>query len=150
MVNPCAVASFLGIFLLFTQIRLPSFLFSLLESVGQISIPLSMIVVGVQLGRSNLRKVMINRKLLAASLFKLIAVPALTLLAVYRMPIPSLCKLVLTFSACFPSAVNMVAVASLENRNATLASEGVALTTILSMVSLPVWIVLLSSLFGLA
>ena len=149
MVNPCAVASFLGIFLLFTQIRLPSFLFSLLESVGQISKPLSMIVVGVQLGQSNLRKVMVNRKLLTASLFKLIAVPAMTLLVVYWLPIPSMCKLVLTFSACFPSAVTMVAVASLENRNATLASEGVALTTILSMVSLPIWIILLSALFGM-
>ena len=110
---------------------------------------LAMIVVGVQLGQSNLRKVVVKRKLLAASLFKLIAVPAMTLLVVYWLPIPSMCKLVLTFSACFPSAVNMVAVASLENRNATLASEGVALTTILSMVSLPAWIILLSTLFSM-
>lgn len=34
-----------------------------------------------------------------------------------RIIYPAMCKLVLTFSACFPSAVNMVAVASLENRN---------------------------------
>lgn len=149
MINPCAVASLIGIFLLFTQIKLPEFLFSLLESVGQISIPLSMLVVGIQLGQSNLLKVIVNRKLLAASVFKLMVVPGLTLLAVCWLPVPDLCKLALTFSACFPAAVNMVAVASLENRNATLASEGVALTTIFSMVSLPVWILALTSVFGL-
>ncbi|MCI8610057.1 MAG: AEC family transporter [Firmicutes bacterium] len=148
MINPCAVASFIGIFLLFTQIKLPEFLFSLLESVGQISIPLSMIVVGVQLGQSNIKKVIVNKKLVVTSIYKQILQPILTFLCVAWLPIPTLCKLVLTFSACFPAAVNMVAVASLENRNATLASEGVALTTILSMITLPVAIVLLTTWMG--
>lgn len=147
MVNPCAVASVIGIFLLFTQIRLPEFVFSLLESVGQISIPLSMIVVGVQLGQSNLKQVILNQKLVIASVLKLIVIPILTFFAVYWLPIADIVKLVLTFSACFPAAVNMVAVAALENRNATLASEGVALTTVLSMVTLPVAILLLSACF---
>lgn len=148
MLNPCAIASIIGIFLLFTQIPLPSFLFSLLESVGQISIPLSMIVVGVQLGQSNFKKVIRNKKLVIASLFKQIMIPLLTFLAVYWLPIADIIKLALTFSACFPAAVNMVAVAALENRNATLASEGVALTTVFSMVTLPVAILLLTAVFG--
>ena len=148
MLNPCAVASLIGIFLLFTQIHLPEFIFSLLESVGQISIPLSMIVVGVQLGQSNFKQVIRNKKLVIASLFKQIVIPLLTFLAVYWLPVDDIVKLALTFSACFPAAVNMVAVAALENRNATLASEGVALTTVFSMITLPVAILLLTAVFG--
>ncbi len=108
-----------------------------------------MIVVGVQLGQSNFIRVVANKKLVAASLFKQICLPLLTFVCVAFLPIPTMCKLVLTLSACFPAAVNMVAVAALENRNATWASEGVALTTVLSMVTLPVAIIALTAWMGM-
>jgi len=147
MVNPCSVASVAGIVLLFAQIKLPEFLFSLLDTTGQISIPLSMIVVGIQLGESRFRQIASNSKLVETTIIKLVLVPALTLLAVYWLPIPQIAKAVLVLSASFPSAVNMVAVAAIEKKNATLASEGVAMTTAFSMISLPVIIIGLSAMF---
>jgi len=150
MVNPNSVSAFIGIFLLFTQIHIPEFLFSLMEQVGDVSIPLSMIVVGVQLGESRLGQVVRNRKLVAAAVFKQFIVPVISFMIIAWLPLPEMVRLVLILSTCFPAAVNMVAVASMENRNATLASEGVAMTTVLSMITLPVAIIVLTAFFGLS
>lgn len=149
MINPNSVSAFIGMFLLFAEIKLPDFLFSLMEQVGDISIPLSMIVVGVQLGESQLGKVITNRKLVAAAAFKQFVIPVISFLVFAWLPLPDMVRLVLILSTCFPMAVNMVAVTSLENRNATLASEGVAITTVLSMITLPVAIVVLTAYFGI-
>ena len=66
-----------------------------------------MIVVGIQLGESRFRQIASNSKLVETTIIKLVLVPALTLLAVYWLPIPQIAKAVLVLSASFPSAVNM-------------------------------------------
>lgn len=149
MINPNSVSALMGMALLFTGTQLPDFLFSLMEQVGAISVPLSMIVVGVQLGESRLGQVIRNRKLVASAAVKQFLLPVAGFFAFVWMPLPDLVKLVLILNTCFPSAVNMVAIASLEKQNATLASEGVAITTVFSMITLPVAIVALTAYFGI-
>lgn len=148
MINPCAIAAVAGIGMLFAGIHIPSALHEFLVTIGDITIPLSMIVVGVQLGGSKLRQVIRNKRLLAVSLLSLILWPLLTFLAVNWLPIQTMSKLILTYAAAFPSAVIIVALAAQEGKNAGLAAEGVALTTLLSMGTLPVITMLLTAYFG--
>lgn len=149
MFNPCSVAAVLGIVMLFCGLRLPAAADEFLGTIGDITIPLSMIVAGVQLGGSDLRQVVRNRRLLAVTLMSLILWPLLTFLAVNWLPLEKMAKLTLIYASAFPSAVIIVVLAAQEGKNARLAAEGVASTTLLSMGSLPAVTVLLTAYFGM-
>ena len=96
-----------------------------------------MIVVGVQLAENDLGRMVKNVRLIITSLANVLLMPALTFLLVNWLPLAAESKLVLVFAAAFPCAVVSVAVASKEGRNAGLMAEGVAMTTLFSMVTLP-------------
>lgn len=147
MINPCAIAAVAGILMLFSGLHLPSALNEFLVMIGDVTIPLSMIVVGVQLGGSRIGQIIRNRRLFMVSLFSLILWPLLTFLAVNWLPLETMTKLTLTYAASFPCAVIIVALAAQEGKNSQLAAEGVALTTLLSMITLPIITMLLTAYF---
>ncbi|MCI8647629.1 MAG: AEC family transporter [Firmicutes bacterium] len=149
MLNPCAISAVIGIVMLFCGLHIPSAVNEFLVAIGDITVPLSMIVVGVQLGGSDIRQVLRNRRLLAVTLMSLILWPLLTFLAVNWLPLEQMAKLTLIYASAFPSAVIIVALAAQEGKNAQLAAEGVASTTLLSMGSLPVITMLLTAYFGM-
>lgn len=147
LVNMCTISTAISIVVFLLQLKVPGPLMDFTTLVGDATIPLSMIVVGVQLGRSDLKKVAANGKLIFACLCSLLLMPALTFLAVNWLPIPRTVKLVLIFAACFPGAVAQVPVAANEGKNATLMAEGVALTTLLSIATLPAAAMILMQLY---
>ena len=149
MLNMCSLAAVLGIIMLFSGFKIPSFFNELLTGIGDITTPLSMIVVGVQLGSSNILKIIKNPKLIVISLINLILWPALTFLAVNWLPIHEMTKLILVYGAAFPTAVIVVALAAKERKNSQLAAEGVAMTTLFSMATLPFITMLLSTYYGI-
>lgn len=145
--NMCTLAAVTGFVILFGGIRLPQVMQDFFNTIGDATIPISMIVVGIQLGNSNLKKILKNGRLILASILNVAFMPFLTFLAVNWLPLTDAGKLILVFAAAFPCAVVTVAVASKEGRNADLMAEGVALTTMLSMVTLPVTAILLMQLY---
>ncbi len=145
LVNTCTIATLISVVLLFLNIRLPEIIFDAVELVGSATTPVSMLVVGMQLGNSNFKKVFGNRRLVLMSLVKMISVPVLTFLIVNWLPIAVGLKIALIFGATFPVSVSVVTISSMEEKNAVLAAEGVALTTLIAMITLPVMALLLST-----
>ena len=134
LVNPTSVATIVSAM-------------DIVTTLGDITIPLSMILVGVQLGGADFKKLIADKALLITSVMKLIAVPALALLILTPMPVDPVVKLTVLLGMCFPSAVIGVAVAAQENKNSQLMAEAVAITTLLSLITLPVWIMIITRLY---
>ena len=147
LVNPTSVATIVSLIMLFAGIHLPEYAMDIVTTLGDITIPLSMILVGVQLGGADFKKLIADKALLITSVMKLIAVPALALLILTPMPVDPVVKLTVLLGMCFPSAVIGVAVAAQENKNSQLMAEAVAITTLLSLITLPVWIMIISGLY---
>ena len=147
LVNPTSVATIVSLIMLFAGIHLPEYAIDIVTTLGDITIPLSMILVGVQLGGADFKKLIADKALLITSVMKLIAVPALALLILTPMPVDPVVKLTVLLGMCFPSAVIGVAVAAQENKNSHLMAEAVAITTLLSLITLPVWIMIISGLY---
>ncbi|MCO7123845.1 AEC family transporter [Ihubacter massiliensis] len=118
MLNMCSLAAVLGIIMLFSGFKIPSFFNELLTGI-------------------------------VISLINLILWPALTFLAVNWLPIHEMTKLILVYGAAFPTAVIVVALAAKERKNSQLAAEGVAMTTLFSMATLPFITMLLSTYYGI-
>lgn len=147
MLNMCTYALIIGLMLMLLKVQLPDILADFINTIGDATIPVSMIVVGVQLSESSIRKMLTNKRLITASLCNVILIPVLTFLAVNWLPLAPESKLILIFAAAFPCAVVSTAIALKENRNAALMAEGVAMTTLLSMGTLPVAAILLMQLY---
>lgn len=147
MLNMCTYALIIGLVLMLLKVRLPDILADFINTIGDATIPVSMIVVGVQLSESSIRKMLTNKRLITASLCNVILIPVLTFLAVNWLPLAPESKLILIFAAAFPCAVVSTAIALKENRNAALMAQGVAMTTLLSMGTLPVAAILLMQLY---
>ncbi|MBR2548187.1 MAG: AEC family transporter [Eubacterium sp.] len=150
LANPCLAATLAGIVLLITDTDLPEPVMDFLTTMGDSTIPISMIVVGVQLGSSDLKGAAGNSKFLLCCLANVVLIPALTLAAVWFLPLLDASKLTLVYAAAFPTAVMTVAMAAIEHKNAELMSQGVAVTTLMSMITLPVWAIILMALYSFA
>ena len=109
-----------------------------------------MVVVGIQLGSSDIKGVTKDMKFMLCCLANVILMPALTLAAVWFLPLMDASKLTLVYAAAFPTAVMVVAMAEIEHRNSTLASQGVAVTTLMSVITLPIWAIILMGLYNYA
>lgn len=145
--NMCMLAAVVGMIIFFGHITLPLPMIDFFGTIGDATVPISMIVVGIQLGNSNLREMFKNKKLILVSLHKVILVPFLTFLAVNWLPLTNETKLTMIFAAALPCAVVSVALASRESKNASLMAEGVALTTLFSMVTLPLAAIILMAMY---
>jgi predicted permease len=73
--------------------------------------------------------------------------PAIALLILTPFPADPVVQLTSMLAVCFPSAVIGVAVAAQEKKNSQLMAEAVALSTLLSVITLQVWIMVISRLY---
>lgn len=147
LVNPTSVATVVAVIMLFAGLHLPEYVMGIVEPLGDVTIPLSMILVGVQLGGTDVRRLISDKALLITAAVKLAGMPAMALLILTPFPVDPLVKLTTLLAVCFPSAVIGVAVAAQEKKNSQLMAEVVAVTTLLSIITLPVWIMIISYLY---
>lgn len=147
ILNIITIAAIVAVAMLFTGLKFPAEVFDILDTIGGITVPLAMILVGVQLGGSNLRELISNRSLVITAVMKLLIIPAICMLLISLLPIGNEVKLSLVLSMVFPTAVACAIIAQSEDRNARIVSEAIALTTLLSMVTLPVWIIILQNFY---
>lgn len=147
LVNPTSIATVVAAIMLFAGLHLPEYVMGIVEPLGDATIPLSMILVGVQLGGTDFRGLLSDKDLLITSAVKLILMPAIALLILTPFPVDPVVKLTSLLAVCFPSAVIGVAVAAQEGKNSQLMAEAVAVSTLLSVITLPLWIMLISRLY---
>lgn len=147
LISPNTIAMIFGIIVLAMKLSLPEFATDFFGTMGDATVPLSMIILGIQLCESNFKEIIKNRALLIVSFFNIIIVPAITFAVVNFMPLMTESKLILVFASAFPCAVVPVAIAMQEGRNSKLMAEGVALTTLISVITLPIWAMILIKVY---
>lgn len=148
IINPNVIAATIGLVILFGGIKLPGPATEFLDMLGGVTTPLSMLIVGMRLANSNFKAVFRNKDLILAAIIKMLVIPPIVFLLVNWLPIPADVKLLMIWCACFPTAVVLVGLSSKYRRNATLAAEGMAVTTTMSLVLLPVYATILSAIYG--
>ena len=145
--NITTITTIVSAIILFAGIRLPEYAMNIFTEIGDVTIPLSMILVGVQLGGSDFTTIIRDTYLIITSVIKLAVAPLLVLAIMAMLPVDPVVKLTVVICTCFPSAAMGVAAAAKEGKNASLMAEAVAITTVLSMATLPVWIIICTKLF---
>lgn len=138
VLNPGVISVVVGLLLYLTGLRLPGPIFSTVHFLGAMNTPLAMVVIGAQMARADLLSTFRAKKLYAASAIKLLLMPVVTALLFYPLGLkPDFFVAVVILSAA-PTAGISSMFAETYHRHSAQAAQLVTLSTLLSILTLPV------------
>jgi predicted permease len=139
--SPPVLTTLMTLILVFFKVNqfVPEFVFRPLKMIGDTTLPLAMLVIGGSLAQIKLRH--INKKAMALLvLAKLVILPVLGLLFLFKFRLPNLIGLLILIELVVPSATSNTLIIRQYNKEDLLISQGVFLTHILSIISIPVFL----------
>lgn len=136
--TPTMIFTFVAFFVFLFQITLPSPVVSAISALGSMVVPLSMMLIGISLGRMQTKKVFGDLRYYFVALAKLIAVPALVGTVLRPIVHEPLFYGVLVVMSAMPSAAITPVLSAEYGGDSEFASSCVFLTTLISMLTVPV------------
>ena len=138
IINIGTISGIISIVLFFMQIPVPKMICSLSAGLSNLTGPLSMLVIGISIAAMELKDLFTDVKLLKFAFIKLLVVPVAAMLLVCRVIDNQLiCEVFLVMMAT-PAASMCAMLSQQYGGDYELAAKGVALTTILSVVTMPI------------
>ena len=131
---PLLYAVVIGLAVNLLQIPVPDLVFTPIELIGMITIPLALLVLGYKLTEIKISAVKIA---LLASVFRIGGGVLVALMIINLLSIDGLVKDIIVLQAAMPSAVMAMILAAKYNRDASLVASVVLITTVLSVISIP-------------
>ena len=135
--SPVLLCSYLGLFLYFTNIPLPGTVVDILASLDQITSPASMVVIGCALATIPIRQVFSNWRVYVGVAVRLILAPVVVWLILRTFIQSEMILQVLVAVSALPSATNITLLTSQYDGDVKTASSALFLTTVLSILTLP-------------
>lgn len=139
--NPSLLAVVCGMVLFLTGWRLPGFINNGMSMMGSTTTPLAMFVIGSRLVGLK-REHLTDRPLLTACGMRLLVFPLCVLLLTFT-PMPKMVVSALYLCTAMPCAALTAMMSELYDADRSLASRGVALSTALSMLTVPLMLLLI-------
>jgi len=138
LLSPCIVASVLGLVLALTRLRPPAIVGEMLDFVGSITVPLSLLVVGSLLAHMSPGKVLRSPKLWVLSVLRLLMMPALLCLVLRGMHIEAMVLGIAVSQMGMPVAVNGTLLSMEYGGDTEAMAQVTFLTTLGAIVTIPV------------
>ena len=142
--SPPLMGFLLGIVLVMLQIKLPAFLASDLQYLGNLTTPLSMIFIGLSVSHVGVKQLVLGKDQLLILLGRFLVAPLLMATIVYWVPLPSLMKQVFIIQSAMPVMTNAPVVARLYGADSDYAAVMVTETTLATMVVIPILMLLMA------
>ena len=142
--SPPLMGFLLGLVLVMLQIKLPAFLASDLQYLGNLTTPLSMIFIGLSVSHVGVKQLVLGKDQLLILLGRFLVAPLLMASIVYWMPLPNLMKQVFIIQSAMPVMTNAPVVARLYGADSNYASVMVTETTLATMVVIPILMLLMA------
>ena len=135
--NIGVIACIAAMLLYFLQTPVPSFLQAFITNLGNLTAPLSMMIIGASLAQMPLKELFLDKKLLLFSLVKLLLLPAVWMIMVNRVAEQEILRGVCLVMMATPVGSMTAMLAQQYGGDYETASRGVALTTVLSVITMP-------------
>ena len=137
LARPMVLAALAALVIYLTGLRVPETLANVAGYIGNLSTPLSMIVIGCSLASIPMKQVFGNLQLYGLAAWKLILIPLLAFAVAKPFVSHSLLLEIVTVTSAMPAATNATMLSVEYGGNQKLASSGVFVSTILSMITIP-------------
>ena len=144
--SPPLLGFMLGVVLVLTDVSLPSFISKDLMYLGNLTVPLSMIFIGISVKQAGLNHLTFQRENLLVIIGRFVCAPLLMMLLLHNVMMPTLMKQVFVLQAAMPVMTNAPVVAKLYGADSDYAAIMVTETTLLSLIVVPILMVLVQGL----
>ncbi|MGN0388461.1 MAG: AEC family transporter [Suilimivivens sp.] len=138
VMNVGVIACIITIIVYFLQIPVPAFIKSTTTHLSNLTAPLSMMVIGASLATMDIKKLFTDGKLLLFSALKLLVIPVLGVLLIRQFIDNEIICGVCMVMLATPVGSMTAMLAQQYDGDYEMASRGVALTTILSVATIPI------------
>lgn len=136
MINPSLIAVAIAIVLMFTGWKMPDTIQTVLKMMGELTTPLSMLLIGATLAQVSLKEVIRLKQIYVVTALRLLIIPAFVLLFLLFPSIPKISVYVVFVINAMPSAAITGILAMKYNNDEKLASSIVAFSTLISIITL--------------
>lgn len=141
--NPSIIATLIGFFMFIFSIKIPSVLNKAVSTVGSMTTPLSMIIVGAMLAEMSLKDIFSGSIVYYICFLRLILAPIISFVMLKIIGANDFMLQITVVIEAMPVAVLSPILAQRYNSNGKLASKSVFITTIVSMLTIPIIVILL-------
>lgn len=146
---PFFIAIVIGFILFLTQCPLPSLMTKTLSYLTGLNMPLSMFTVGVYLAQTDLLAMFQRKSVYLVCLVRLIIIPLIALAILYFVPDTYLeMKLAILIASGCPVGSNIAVYAQLHDRDYPYAVQTVVVSTLFSIITIPVIVGIGTMLMG--
>lgn len=147
--SPFMIAFLLGVILFLMQLDMPEILDVLIENSANMNTPLAMLVSGVYMAKVNFKFMLTSRKLYAVTVVRLIANAVVAGVILSFLPESwYTLKMCLFIAAACPVGSNVAVYAQLHGRDYVYAVETVVLSTLISVITLPLTVYVIQYVWG--
>lgn len=141
MKNPIIVSLFLGIILFITQVELPDIVLKGLTGISAMNAPLAMIILGAYLGQIDVKEMFRDKKLYECALVRLVFIPIVTgVILIFMKRINPVIAGTILIAVVTPTGSNVAIFAKQYDCDYLYATGTVCLSTIISLVTIPLMI----------
>lgn len=138
LLSPMFIATLAAIALFFLRIEIPSVLLDSMDYIADMNTPLAMMVAGFSVAQADILKMCRNLRLYYVSTVKLVLFPLCTIPLFLVLRLPQEVSMTILIAAACPTATTGTMMAIRYRQNYTYASEIFALSTVLSVATMPV------------
>jgi predicted permease len=137
--NAGILAVFAGLIIMIFSITLPYPLQETIRVVGNMTTPLSMIILGHMLTQIDIKSILNDKKVYYVCFIRLIVVPIITLAVLNLFKMDAIVRNVIVIGEAMPVASLCVIFAQNNDKEQEFASKIVFMSTILSVITIPVF-----------
>ena len=146
--SPVVISFIIGLVIFILNIQVPYIVSETFGFITSLNTPLAMIICGFYLSQCNIKKMFTNKELYYFAFVRLIFIPIVTVLFMILIPNDYLeMKLAILIAASTPTGANITFLASKYDKDYELAVQCVCLSTLLSIVTIPIIAQIATNLF---
>ncbi len=144
--HPCIIAVEIGIIMMLTGFRFPEFLQRSVKSLGGCTTAITMLFIGTVLADAGLHN-LLSRMTVLFSVVRLILIPFAVAAGCYLFHVGGTAAGLSVVLAAMPAGSTTAILAAKYHGDEVFATQCVVVTTVLSMIILPVWCLVLNRMF---
>jgi len=147
--NPMFVAMIIGMIIGLANIKLPTWLTSLVSASGNCMSPIAMLLTGITVSSIDFKKTFTNIKIYIVTFVRLILFPLIGIGILLFMPLSQTSIICAVCSLAMPLGLNTIVIPSAYGKDTSVAAGMAIISHLLSCITIPVIISLLSMALGI-
>ena len=145
--NPGVVSVTFAVILFFTQIKLPEIIFSPINYLAGLNTPVPMLIIGYYLSQTNLKVAFKDKGVYSVIGLRLLLIPVLSMIIMFLCGVDETILIPCVVASSAPVAATTTMFSNKFNRDVDLSVALVSVTTLFSIVTMPVVIAIAQSIF---